>query len=97
MSASAWKIVPKAERAQRVANALKRVGLADKAAAWPRELSGGQAQRVAIARAFGAATNRWLLLDEPFSALDAFTRATLQDQLLDLLGRRQTDTAARHP
>src|SRR6202035_5387791 len=42
---------PKAERAQRVAVALKRVGLADKALAWPRELSGGQAQRVAIVRA----------------------------------------------
>ncbi|MGA8356255.1 MAG: ATP-binding cassette domain-containing protein, partial [Xanthobacteraceae bacterium] len=42
---------PKQERAQRVAAALKRVGLADKAGVWPRELSGGQAQRVAIARA----------------------------------------------
>src|SRR6516225_6462508 len=41
---------PKAARAQRVAAALKRVGLADKANVWPRELSGGQAQRVAIAR-----------------------------------------------
>jgi sulfonate transport system ATP-binding protein len=74
---------PKSERAQRVAAALKRVGLADKAAVWPRELSGGQAQRVAIARAL-VPRPEVLLLDEPFSALDAFTRTDLQDHLLDL-------------
>jgi len=74
---------PKAERAQRVAFAIERVGLADKAGMWPRELSGGQAQRVAIARALVTRPSV-LLLDEPFSALDAFTRAELQDHLLDL-------------
>jgi sulfonate transport system ATP-binding protein len=74
---------PKAERVQRVAAALKRVGLADKANMWPRELSGGQAQRVAIARAL-VPRPEVLLLDEPFSALDAFTRTDLQDHLLDL-------------
>ena len=74
---------PKAERAERVARQLDRVGLADKANVWPRELSGGQAQRVAIARAL-VPRPEVLLLDEPFSALDAFTRTDLQEHLLAL-------------
>jgi len=74
---------PKPERNARVKAQLDRVGLTDKANVWPRELSGGQAQRVAIARAF-VTRPEVLLLDEPFSALDAFTRVDLQDHLLNL-------------
>jgi sulfonate transport system ATP-binding protein len=74
---------PTAERRERVAHALERVGLTEKAGVWPRELSGGQAQRVAIARAL-VPRPEVLLLDEPFSALDAFTRTDLQDHLLNL-------------
>jgi sulfonate transport system ATP-binding protein len=74
---------PKEERQRRVTAALDRVGLSEKARMWPRELSGGQAQRVAILRAL-VPRPQVLLLDEPFSALDAFTRSDLQDHLLDL-------------
>lgn len=71
------------KRRTRVGHALEKVGLAEHAGRWPRELSGGQQQRVAIARAF-VAEPKVLLLDEPFSALDAFTRASLHQHLLAL-------------
>jgi len=75
--------LPQAERAERIGSALARIGLAEHAGRWPRDLSGGQQQRVAIARAL-VTRPKLLLLDEPFSALDAFTRASLHGALLDL-------------
>ncbi len=64
-----------------VTRLLAEVGLQEHASALPKQLSGGQAQRAAIAR--GLFTQpRVLLLDEPFSAVDAFTRMKLQDLLL---------------
>ncbi|MBX9926300.1 MAG: ABC transporter ATP-binding protein [Hyphomicrobiaceae bacterium] len=75
--------LPRAERDARVTDVLERIGLKGYGGRWPRELSGGQGQRVAIARAL-VQRPHVLLLDEPFSALDAFLRADLQDHLLDL-------------
>jgi sulfonate transport system ATP-binding protein len=77
------------ERDPRVLELLAEVGLADYAAAYPKALSGGMAQRAAIARAlFGDPA--LLLLDEPFSAVDAFTRMRLQDLLLSVAAHRGT-------
>jgi sulfonate transport system ATP-binding protein len=72
-----------ADRHDRVDAALLRVGLAGYGQRWPRELSGGQAQRVSILRAL-VTEPKVLLMDEPFSALDALTRASLHDHLIGL-------------
>jgi NitT/TauT family transport system ATP-binding protein len=73
-------------RRERVRDALAAVGLADAASAYPWQLSGGMQQRVAIARAI-AYRPRVLLMDEPFAAVDAQTRADLEDLLLGVWRR----------
>jgi NitT/TauT family transport system ATP-binding protein len=69
-----------------VAEALQMVGLSDRSGDYPAQLSGGMAQRVQIARAL-ALQPKVLLMDEPFGALDALTKAALQDVLLDIQDR----------
>lgn len=75
--------VSKDERTQRVDDMLKEVGLADKRDQFPSQLSGGQNQRVALARAL-VLRPKILLMDEPFGALDAQTRAEMQSLLIRL-------------
>lgn len=75
--------LPIGERNDLIEEALLKVGLAGYGTRWPRELSGGQAQRVSIVRAL-VTKPKVLLMDEPFSALDALTRGSLQDHLLAL-------------
>lgn len=70
-----------------VAGLAEQVGLGPFLDSLPRQLSGGMAQRVAIARGL-IARPALLLLDEPFSAVDAFTRMHLQDLLLEIAARR---------
>ncbi|HEY8533151.1 MAG TPA: ABC transporter ATP-binding protein [Micromonospora sp.] len=76
----------RAERARLVEEALAAVGLADVHHAYPWQLSGGMQQRVAIARAI-AYQPQVLLMDEPFAAVDAQTRAELEDLIRDLWRR----------
>lgn len=87
---------PPAERRERAGVALERVGLASAARLRPRELSGGMAQRAALARAL-VLDPPVLLLDEPFSALDALTREAFNAELQELwLDRRRTVILVTH-
>jgi NitT/TauT family transport system ATP-binding protein len=74
---------PRAERPDRIAALLKRVGLAAFADKHPSQMSGGMQQRLQIARCL-AQEPAALMMDEPFGALDAMTRQTLQDEMLEI-------------
>lgn len=73
--------IPAAEQKRRVADILREVGLSDYAQKYPKDLSGGMRQRISFARTL-LTDAELLLLDEPFSALDALTRINMQEWLL---------------
>jgi NitT/TauT family transport system ATP-binding protein len=73
--------VPSAERPQRIQDLLDKMGLGNHAEKYPNQMSGGMQQRLQIARCL-AQNPRVLLMDEPFGAIDAMTRQTLQDVVL---------------
>jgi NitT/TauT family transport system ATP-binding protein len=75
--------IPKAQRPEIIRDMLGRVGLAERADAYPIQLSGGMQQRLQIARCMAQAP-QVLLMDEPFGALDAMTRQSLQDEVTRL-------------
>ncbi len=77
------------ERAAHAAKYVDMVKLTPASGKYPKELSGGMRQRVSVARTL-AANPRILLLDEPLSALDALTRATLQDEIVDIWQKNRT-------
>jgi nitrate/nitrite transport system ATP-binding protein len=84
-----FKEKSKSERADHVKRYISMVNLTPAAKKFPRELSGGMRQRVSVARALSMEP-KVLLLDEPLSALDALTRATLQDEISDIWQKNRT-------
>ncbi|MEO5692728.1 MAG: ABC transporter ATP-binding protein [Usitatibacter sp.] len=77
-----------AERDAIIERYMRLMGLTDFADAWPKTLSGGMRQRLALARAY-AVRPEFLLMDEPFGALDAQTRSAMQDLLLEVLAAEE--------
>jgi ABC-type polar amino acid transport system ATPase subunit len=89
------KGVPKAEARERAERLLERVGIAEKAGAYPADLSGGQQQRVAIARAL-AMEPKLMLFDEPTSALDPEMIREVLDVMRDLAREGMTMAVVTH-
>ncbi|WP_342507235.1 ABC transporter ATP-binding protein [Sporosarcina sp. FSL K6-2383] len=81
--------LPADEKEERVLDALELVGLEQHLHKFPHELSGGMQQRVAIARAFAMQPDV-ILMDEPFAALDTFSRYRLQDELVRIQSQKKT-------
>src|SRR5690606_27557234 len=81
--------LPRRRRRERIRETLELVGLADLAGRYPHQLSGGQQQRAALARAL-APEPAVLLLDEPFSNLDAVLKPALRDDVARILRRAGT-------
>lgn len=80
---------PKTSMRERTRNALELVGLGHAIDKFPNEISGGMKQRVGIARALSMEP-KVMLLDEPFGALDALTRAHLQDELMRIVAKTRS-------
>ena len=85
---SRWPEWTRAQVSEAVVNVVELVGLSQAIDKLPSELSGGMKQRVGIARAF-AIKPKMLLLDEPFGALDALTRGTIQEELISIVRKTQ--------
>jgi ABC transporter len=84
------------ERAARIEELLKKVGLPNHAQKYPVEMSGGMQQRLQFARCL-AQEPKALLMDEPFGALDAMTRQGLQDEVTVAGARQRRHRHLRHP
>ena len=87
---------PRAERERTVARLIELTGLTGFEERYPHELSGGMRQRVAVARTW-AADPDVILMDEPFAAVDAMTRLTLQEELVRLCAATSQDCVLHHP
>jgi NitT/TauT family transport system ATP-binding protein len=85
------RTLTKAERKSKVNEVLDLVGLGAFADYYPRQMSGGMQQRTGLARALVSSPDL-LLMDEPFGALDAFTRVRLQEELAGIVARTMTTT-----